>query len=326
MNRSQLAVFAAALLGTTPVCAFDDEVAPTPDERPALWATSLGDNPGLPNAWRVTDAFLRGAQPDPEGFASLAELGVNTVLNLRTFHSDRDLCAAAGLDYVKVSVQAWETEEQEILDVLAVLTDVEQQPVFLHCQHGADRTGTMAALYRMVVQGWSREQAIAEMTRGGYGFHSIWTNLVDYLEQVDVAHLRVALMARQQKDVETAVHQALSSAWREHIAAAQREDLDGVMAIYADDIAYLVGAVDLNGIKAMRAHEQASLQGADVLNALHSIDALRVVGDTAFEIGSIVGPVAVGGAPARVVSFHFMARWVRAADGRWRLQTLVGKT
>ena len=47
----------------------------------------------------------------------------------------------------------------------------------------------------------TREQAIAEMTTGGYGFHSVWTNLVDYLRAVDVAHLRVALCRRQQQDL-----------------------------------------------------------------------------------------------------------------------------
>jgi len=325
MSCLALAMVTAALMATSPWVE-DDELLSAPDERPSHWASSLGEHPGLPNAWRVTDGFLRGAQPGPEGFAQLRELGVTTVLNLRTFHSDRDLCAAAGLDYVKVSVQAWESEQEEVLDVLAMLTDAERQPVFLHCQHGADRTGTMAALYRMVVQGWSREQAIEEMTRGGYGFHSIWTNLVDYLREVDVAQLRVELMRRQQQDVEAGARQAISAAWKAHIAAAKDNDLDGVMDVYADDIVYIIGETNIRGREAMRLHEQTSLAGGQVINALHSIDALRVVGDTAFEIGSVVGPVAVGDAPAHTVSFYFMARWVRGRDGHWRLQSLVGQT
>ena len=44
----------------------------------------------------------------------------------------------------------------------------------MHCQQGADRTGTMMAFYRIAVQGWPKDDAIAEMKNGGYGFHSIW--------------------------------------------------------------------------------------------------------------------------------------------------------
>jgi hypothetical protein len=41
----------------------------------------------------------------------------------------------------------------------------------------------------MVVEGWPRGEAIQEMTEGDYGFHSIWQNLVRYLEEVDVEAL-----------------------------------------------------------------------------------------------------------------------------------------
>ena len=43
-------------------------------------------------------------------------------------------------------------------------------PVLVHCKHGADRTGCIVALYRIVFQSWSKEAAIDEMHNGGYGF------------------------------------------------------------------------------------------------------------------------------------------------------------
>ena len=91
---------------------------------------------------------------------------------------------------MKISVQSWSAEEEEVVDFLRVVTAKERQPVFVHCLHGADRTGMMMAIYRMVVQGWSKDEAIEEMTQGGYGFHSIWTNLVDYVRRVEVERLR----------------------------------------------------------------------------------------------------------------------------------------
>lgn len=321
MNVTALLFTVATLL--YPTTWADDDGEPAP--RPAQWAQQLTDAEGLPNSWRVADGFLRGAQPEPEGFAQLRQLGVKTVLNLRTFHSDRKLCAAAGLDYVKVSVQAWETERAEILDVLEVLTDSSQQPVFLHCQHGADRTGVMTALYRMVVQGWPREDAIAEMTTGGFGFHSIWTNLVSSLEEMDIQKLRVELGRRQQRTRAAAAKIGIHRAWTEHIAAAQRKDLGGVMEIYGEDMLYIVGDTELRGLDVLRRHEQESLASATVLNALHTTDSLKVSEHSAFELGSIVGPVTSGDGPAQTVEFSFMARWRLGSDGRWQLTTLVGQ-
>ena len=51
-------------------------------------------------------------------------------------------------------------------------------------------TGMMTAIYRIAVEGWSKEDAIAEMTQGGFGFHEVWKNLVDYVRELDVERLK----------------------------------------------------------------------------------------------------------------------------------------
>ena len=48
----------------------------------------------------------------------------------------------------------------------------------------------MVAIYRIVEQGWSKEDAIAEMTQGGFGYHPIWYNLIRYIQKVDVETLK----------------------------------------------------------------------------------------------------------------------------------------
>jgi len=40
------------------------------------------------------------------------------------------------------------------------------------------------------VQGWTKDEAIAEMTQGGFGFHEVWQNLVEYLRDLDVEKLK----------------------------------------------------------------------------------------------------------------------------------------
>ncbi len=158
-------------------------------ERPSHWAAPVQRH-GLPNLHKMSDGLYRGAQPSEAGFAQLAEMGIKTVLNLRTFHSDREQCERHGLDYVHINAQAWEIEDEEVISFLKVVTDKDRAPVFVHCQHGADRTGMMCALYRVIVQGWTREEAIREMTEGGFGFHAIWRNLINYVRDADIDALK----------------------------------------------------------------------------------------------------------------------------------------
>jgi len=158
--------------------------------RPAAWAVPIVETLGLPNLYQVTATLYRGAQPAPQGFAELKKMGIKTVVNLRAHHTDANACAAAGLDYVAIPCDTWAVNPGQIREFLKVAGDPARQPVFIHCQHGADRTGTMIALYRIVAQNWTKEQAIEEMTSGGYGFHPLWQNLIDLIRQMDVQALR----------------------------------------------------------------------------------------------------------------------------------------
>ena len=157
--------------------------------RPAEWAKPL-TKPGLPNLHQVTPQFYRGAQPSAQGMKQLHKLGIKTVINLRALHSDRDEIGSLPLRYEHIHFEPFLVEHDEVIRFLRIATDKSAQPIFLHCQHGADRTGMLTALYRIVVQGWSKERAITEMKKGGYGFHAIWQNLVQYIRRVNVAQLK----------------------------------------------------------------------------------------------------------------------------------------
>ncbi|HEX9187996.1 MAG TPA: tyrosine-protein phosphatase [Vicinamibacteria bacterium] len=143
----------------------------------------------------MSSALYRGAQPTREGLAELRRLGVKTVVSLRAFHGEREAVAAAGLGYERISFKVWHPEDEDLRRFLAIVTDAERQPVFVHCQRGADRTGTAVAVYRIGVEGWSREEAIEEMTRGGFGFNSSFGHLVTYVGSLDADSLLKA--ARQ---------------------------------------------------------------------------------------------------------------------------------
>lgn len=166
---------------------FRAEVSATaPASRPAQWATKV-DGVAVPNLHCISPVLYRGAQPDAAGFAALKKMGIKTVVNLRDWHSDRQMTAATGLEYYHIPFDTLRPRDSQVAEFLRVVQDPARQPVFVHCMYGSDRTGTMCAAYRLAVCGWSKDQAIAEMTQGGYGFHSEWLHLVEYLRELDVS-------------------------------------------------------------------------------------------------------------------------------------------
>jgi len=157
--------------------------------RDTNWATKV-EHPGLPNLHRVSDNLYRCAQPTAEGLRMAEKLGIKTVLSLRAFHSDSDEVKATKLKTERIYFNTWHAEEEDVLRFLKIVTNTNAGPILVHCQHGADRTGTMIAIYRMAVQGWRKEDAIKEMTEGGFGYHTVWKNLIRYLNALDIDALR----------------------------------------------------------------------------------------------------------------------------------------
>jgi len=155
----------------------------------AKWAQRL-DLPGLPNFYQVSDNLYRGAQPTAEGMKQLEKLGIKTVVNLRSVRSDREELDGTGLAYEHIKMTTWNTETEDVVRFVQIVTDENRTPVFVHCRHGADRTGMMCAIYRIAVQGWSKDEAIEEMTKGGFGFHRLWRNLVDYIHNMDIDDMK----------------------------------------------------------------------------------------------------------------------------------------
>lgn len=144
----------------------------------------------LPNFYQVSDNLYRGAQPINNGMWQLKKIGVKSVLNLRSLHSDRKLLKGTALNSYRLRMKAWHAEEEDVVAFLKIVKEKKNTPLFVHCQHGSDRTGTLVAFYRIVFCGWSKEKAIYEMTRGGFGYHTIWRNLPAFIRQSDIKKIK----------------------------------------------------------------------------------------------------------------------------------------
>ena len=157
--------------------------------RPTRWAQPI-EIGGVPNLHKVSESLYRSAQPTAEGMRNLKAMGIETVLNLRSFHSDREEIGQTGLGYEHIYMKAWHPEEEDIIRFLQIVTNKKRTPVLIHCQHGADRTGTMCAVYRVAIQGWTKEEALKEMTEGGFGFHGVWKNLTKWIKGLDIDKIK----------------------------------------------------------------------------------------------------------------------------------------
>lgn len=155
------------------------------------WATPVEQSRNL---YRIGPALYRSAQLGPGDAALLQSLGIKTVVSLRAFHSDREVLKQSGIRMKQIRIYTWHIGDREVIAALRAIRSAESDgPVLLHCQHGADRTGLVSAMYRMLYQGWDSERAIDELVNGGYGYHAMWKNILHYLRTVDVDKIRQAV-------------------------------------------------------------------------------------------------------------------------------------
>lgn len=155
----------------------------------ALVAASAGSQESqekvLPNFHQVNEHLYRGAQPLSGGMRMLAARGIKTIVNLRGedegTRAESTDASAAGLRYFNVPMQGLSRPTDEQVErVLAIINDPQNWPVFVHCNHGKDRTGTIIACYRISHDGWTSEKAKAEAKH--YGMNWVQFRMKDYIK------------------------------------------------------------------------------------------------------------------------------------------------
>jgi protein tyrosine/serine phosphatase len=147
---------------------------------------------GIDNFGQVNSNYYRGAQPKGRDYADLAALGVKTIIDLTKDGEAGEpaLVQAAGMRFFRIPMTTHETPAAEKLEAfLRLVNDPVNQPVYVHCQGGRHRTGVMTAVYRMTADGWTPDQAFAEMKRYKFGadyLHAEFKRFV-YTYRADVA-------------------------------------------------------------------------------------------------------------------------------------------
>lgn len=149
-------------------------------------------NSKLNNFYKMDEGVYRSEQPSQKDFKALEAFGIKEVLNLRRFHSDNNEAEGTTLKLHRLKTHAHSISEKQMVEALRIIKD-RQGPILIHCKHGSDRTGGVLAMYRIVFQNYTKEEAIKEMKKGGFGFHKIYGNIVRLIRKADIPRIREEL-------------------------------------------------------------------------------------------------------------------------------------
>jgi tyrosine-protein phosphatase SIW14 len=155
-----LSLTAALTLGVVPGASAAGKAAGSASQVAALSAIRI-DNFGV-----INDGYYRGAQPKGDDYRDLAALGIKTVIDLTKDGRDDEqgLVEAAGMKFHRIPMTTTDRpSDAAIAEFLSMVNDPANQPVYVHCQGGRHRTGTMTAVYRMTQDHWTAAQAYDEM-------------------------------------------------------------------------------------------------------------------------------------------------------------------
>lgn len=133
------------------------------------------------NLYQFSDSLFRSEQPKAISKDELKEIGIKSILNLRDDFYDSTLLGMADFHLYSVKMQANNIQMESVEEALKII-EIAPKPLLIHCKHGADRTGLMVAIYRIEKEGWSKEMAIYEMKRGGFGFHDKYLNIPKFIK------------------------------------------------------------------------------------------------------------------------------------------------
>jgi len=139
----------------------------------------------LPNFHQVNPQLYRGAQPEAGDLQKLKSIGVKTIVNLRTAsaltRSEGEEARGLGLRYFNIPLPGFsQPTDEQVQRVLDIINTPENQPVFVHCRHGEDRTGTIIACYRISHDGWTARQAKKEAEK--YGMSWLQRSMKKYID------------------------------------------------------------------------------------------------------------------------------------------------
>lgn len=121
---------------------------------------------------QVDDNLFRGGAPELDEIPILKDVwGIKKIVSLDGQSGKRihDTCKSLGLEHKIIPLRGGDDPKFNSIPEEVISWD--DGPVYVHCWHGKDRTGVVCAIYRVLVDGWDKNDAIAEAATFGMGWH-----------------------------------------------------------------------------------------------------------------------------------------------------------
>ncbi len=164
MHHLRKWVTAVALLALAG-CKSDQVVSHSADKPPGEFHRVEGA--GIENFYALGDNLYSGSAPEgDEGFETLKQLGVKTLISVDGSAPEADLAAKHGLRYIHIPV-GYDGIATSNAFAIAKAAQTLPGPIFIHCHHGQHRGPTAAAVICESLQGWTPEQAEAWLRAAG---------------------------------------------------------------------------------------------------------------------------------------------------------------
>jgi len=146
------------------------------EHRPQDWGSLVSQTH---NFYQISNDVYRSEQPDTAMISELKNHQIRTIINLRAKDADSLVFKNENFNLVHIPINTWAIDRQDLLEVMQQIKIAKQndQRVLLHCYHGSDRTGASVAMYRIIFENWTIDDAVKEMKQGGFGYHIIWKNI-----------------------------------------------------------------------------------------------------------------------------------------------------
>ena len=134
----------------------------------------------------VSHGLYRGLRPTQATLAQLKALGVKTILDLEdtssAIRTERGWVGKLGMTFISEPMSGfWTPDDAEVNQIEQIMADPARRPIFVHCQHGQDRTGLIVGLYRVQTEHWTPAAAYKEML--AKGFHKLLVFLNHFYEE-----------------------------------------------------------------------------------------------------------------------------------------------
>lgn len=123
-----------------------------------------------PNRHKVSEKLWRSSQPTPLQISLMKNDGIKSIINLRgardcaSFYLERDACKKAGIELINFPVNSRQPPKREVIEKLEELFRNAPYPTLMHCKAGADRVGLMSALYLIIHENKSAEEAQQQLS------------------------------------------------------------------------------------------------------------------------------------------------------------------